>query len=95
MRPGVLIAAGGQLVLLVGLVALAIQSSRAEKSRRAAGDQSLQTVLSPIGYAVAVQHAPVGSAVWQPASAHSGQSGQIAQLKAQLACLSQQLDQLA
>ena len=96
MRPAVVIAASGQFVLLLGLIALAVQGGRAAKNRQGAPAGSLQTALGPMRYALAVQHGPDAAAAgWSPgAGPRADQAGQIAQLKTQLVCLAEQLDQL-
>jgi len=101
LRPGVTIAAAGQFVLLLGIVALAVRSAQNGRSRQGGEIEQLQSEVSRMSHALAAAAPwqPFGSAfpvpVFVPATTSGGgNAGQIAQLKAQLACLSQQLDHL-
>ena len=92
-RPGMVVAAAGQFVLLVGIMALAAQSLRRSRTRRAG---SLEALTPELAHVMAPAMATSSSfpASWPAAAPSSNGSGQIAQLKAQLDCLSQQLDHL-
>jgi len=100
-RPGLMVAAVGQVILLGGIVMLAGQGSRATTVRTTWEADIIESQLDRLRGAVA---ATAGGAAYSPASAwpaqpsatgHPNVSGQIAQLKAQLACLAQQLDHLS
>lgn len=101
MRPGVMIAAIGQFILLLGIVALTVQSRRQANARTgsALGLVHAEAIAMLPAVAGTVPCMPLGTPyAWQAGTPSIGgqgnQSGQIAQLKAQLACLSQQLDHL-
>ncbi len=101
IRPGVTIAAAGQFVLLFGIVALTLRSRRLRIARQSAafGVAHAAPVVAHPFVAGTVPYMTLGSTFGWPTAAPapsspSHQSGQIAQLKAQLACLSQQLDHL-
>lgn len=93
MRPGVMIAAAGQFVLLLGIVALAVHGRRSAIVRKVAGFGRSDAVAAQPVVAGTLPYLPIGAGYALPPSP-SNHSGQIAQLKAQLACLSQQLDHL-
>jgi hypothetical protein len=101
MRPGVMIAAAGQFVLLLGIVALTLQSRRSASGQTGVGSglaHGSAVAAQPV-VAGTVPYLPLGAShPWSTATSagagHGHQSGQIAQLKAQLACLAQQLDHL-
>jgi hypothetical protein len=99
MRPGVAIAAVGQFILLLGIVAMAVRSRRSVASRDGGGLLHARSAAAQPVVASALPYLSLGAGYAWPTpsprgAGQSGQSGQIAQLKAQLACLSQQLDHL-
>jgi hypothetical protein len=101
IRPGVVIAAVGQFVLLLGIVALTIRNRRLKLARQSAAfsDAHVDPLVARSLVAGTIPNMTVGPNFGWPTSIHAAgghgnQSGQIAQLKAQLACLSQQLDHL-
>jgi hypothetical protein len=100
-RPGIVVAAIGQVLLLSGIVMMAAQASRTAPARTNWEIDLIQSQLDRLrGVMPATAGAtPSSSALaWQPqvgASSQPNVPGQIAQIKAQLACLSQQLDHLS
>jgi hypothetical protein len=99
MRPGVVIAAVGQFVLLLGIVAMAARNRRAANAPDGGGLHYARAVAAQPVVASPLPYLPVNAGYAWPTPPHAAagqgsQSGQIAQLKAQLACLSQQLDHL-
>jgi hypothetical protein len=100
-RPGMVIAAVGQGILLLGLSAQAVYKARHAIRSGSNGISRLPPPANPYAgvwpgvVPVLPLHAGYSWPVTVPVAGSSGSHpGQIAQLKAQLACLSQQLDQL-
>ncbi len=101
LRHGIMIAAAGQFVLLLGIVAMAARRARTERVSKSGDLNSVHSELVQLRQAMAMglpQAQFPAAYTWQasiPISVSKpNQSGQIAQLKTQLASLSQQLDQL-
>ena len=89
-RPGLIIAATGQAIVLIGIIAMAL-IHRTTRSRGAGDMARIEPELNGLHRASAA--AAPGTA--DLAATNPGaNAGQIAQLKAQLACLAQQLDHL-